>query len=64
MNNNGGYQPFHPSNQENYNQQFNRQNNNGFRRTNTYMPQMPQNPYQNPDYFRPTHKIYIIQILT
>ena len=53
MNNNGGYQPFHPSNQENYNQQFNRQNNNGFRRTNTYMPQMPQNPYQNPDYFRP-----------
>ena len=53
MNNNGGYQPFHPSNQDNYNQQFNRQNNNGFRRTNTYMPQMPQNPYQNPDYFRP-----------
>ena len=57
MDNNGGYQPFNPSNQYNYNQQFNGNNNNyGFRRTNTYMPQMPKNPYQNPDYFQPPQK--------
>ena len=57
MNNNDGFQPFYPPNQGPGNQQYN-PNPNGyntqtFHRSNTYMPEMPQNPYQNPDYFQP-----------
>ena len=53
MNNNAGFRPSYPYNQDNYYQQFDRHNNNGFHRTNTYIPQMPENPFQNPDYFQP-----------
>ena len=47
MNNNGGFQPFYPSNQNEGNQQYNNPNGyntNSFHRSNTFMP---QNPYQN-----------------
>ena len=61
MNSNGGFQSFYPSNQGPTNQQYNpnpnRNYSNSFHRSNTYMPQMPPNPYQNPNYFQPPQNL-------